>query len=197
MRVDGEWEPEQGTGNRDSEPGPLVASAARGHLPRHWSQCSPFRFPVPVSRFPATALSSPIPLRPRSASEIVDAALQLYRRDPLTYLLLAALCYAPVLALQLAIIGPATRIEEQLSRLTAGFSLIMVFGYWVSLSLMLRGERELALYTSAAAEELVAGRQAVLERMRRAGVTVLDVSPQAMTAAVVNKYLEIKSRGAL
>jgi uncharacterized protein (DUF58 family) len=62
---------------------------------------------------------------------------------------------------------------------------------------MLHGERDLALYTSAAAEELVAGRQAVLERMRRAGVTVLDVSPQAMTAAVVNKYLEIKGRGAL
>jgi hypothetical protein len=43
----------------------------------------------------------------------------------------------------------------------------------------------------------VAGRHAVLERMRRAGVNVLDVSPQAMTAAVVNKYLEIKGRGAL
>ena len=60
-----------------------------------------------------------------------------------------------------------------------------------------RGERDLALYTSAAAEELVAGRQAVLERMRRAGVSVLDVSPQAKTAAVVNKHLEIKGRGAL
>jgi uncharacterized protein (DUF58 family) len=60
-----------------------------------------------------------------------------------------------------------------------------------------RGERDLALYTSAAAEELVSARHAVLERMRRAGVTVLDVSPQAMTAAVVNKYLEIKGRGAL
>jgi len=60
-----------------------------------------------------------------------------------------------------------------------------------------RGERDLALFTSAAAEELVAGRHTVLERMRRAGVNVLDVSPQAMTAAVVNKYLEIKGRGAL
>src|SRR5690348_15160327 len=60
-----------------------------------------------------------------------------------------------------------------------------------------RGDRDVTLYTSAAAEELVAGRQAVLERMRRAGVNVLDVSPQAMTAAVVNKYLEIKGRGAL
>jgi len=61
----------------------------------------------------------------------------------------------------------------------------------------LRGERELTLYESAAAEEIVASRQAVLERMRRAGVNVLDVSPQQMTAAVVNKYLEIKGRGAL
>jgi uncharacterized protein (DUF58 family) len=58
-------------------------------------------------------------------------------------------------------------------------------------------EGDLALYTSAAAEELLSGRQAVLERMRRAGVNVLDVSPQHMTAAVVNKYLEIKGRGAL
>jgi hypothetical protein len=60
-----------------------------------------------------------------------------------------------------------------------------------------RGERELSLYASAAAEELVAGRHSVLERMRRAGVSVLDVSPQTMAAAVVNKYLEIKGRGAL
>jgi len=59
------------------------------------------------------------------------------------------------------------------------------------------GERDLSLYTSAAAEELLVGRQAVLERMRRAGVNVLDVSPQQMAAAVVNKYLEIKGRGAL
>jgi hypothetical protein len=30
-----------------------------------------------------------------------------------------------------------------------------------------------------------------------AGVTVLDVSPTAMTTAVVNRYLEIKARGTL
>jgi len=33
--------------------------------------------------------------------------------------------------------------------------------------------------------------------MRRAGASVVDVSPQAMTASVVNRYLEIKARGAL
>jgi len=83
-----------------------------------------------------SASSPPLPLRPRSASEIVDAALQLYRRDPLNYLLLSALCYAPVLALQLIIMGPGTRIDQQLSRLTAGFGGLMLLGYWVSLSLM-------------------------------------------------------------
>ncbi|MGQ0639320.1 MAG: DUF58 domain-containing protein, partial [Gemmatimonadaceae bacterium] len=41
-----------------------------------------------------------------------------------------------------------------------------------------RREKELALFESAAAEELISARREALERMRRAGVTVLDVSPQ-------------------
>jgi hypothetical protein len=79
---------------------------------------------------------TPLPLRPRSATEIVDAAFQLYRRDPLTYLLISAICYAPILILQLIVLGPATQIEEQLARLTAGYSIVMMLGYWVSVSLM-------------------------------------------------------------
>jgi uncharacterized protein (DUF58 family) len=54
-----------------------------------------------------------------------------------------------------------------------------------------------ALYESAAAEEMIQARDAVLHRMRRAGVIVLDVSPATMTAQVVNQYLELKNRGAL
>ena len=53
------------------------------------------------------------------------------------------------------------------------------------------------LYESAAAEELVMAREEALVRMRHAGVTVLDVSPRLMTAAVVNRYLELKARGSL
>ena len=53
------------------------------------------------------------------------------------------------------------------------------------------------LYESAAAEELILAREEALTRMRRAGVSVIDVSPQLMTASVINRYLEIKSRGAL
>ena len=53
------------------------------------------------------------------------------------------------------------------------------------------------IYTSAAAEELLAERATGLQRMRDAGVIVLDVAPDAMAAAVVNQYLELKARGAL
>ena len=54
-----------------------------------------------------------------------------------------------------------------------------------------------ALYTSAAAEELIAERATALQRMRDAGIVVLDVAPDAMAAAIVNEYLELKARGAL
>ena len=53
------------------------------------------------------------------------------------------------------------------------------------------------LFESAAAEELILAREAALQGMRRAGVSVIDVSPHSMTADVVNRYLELKSRGAL
>ncbi len=54
-----------------------------------------------------------------------------------------------------------------------------------------------ALYRAAAAEELVSAREAALQRMRQAGVSVVDTSPQRMAAAVVNRYLEIKARALL
>ncbi len=60
-----------------------------------------------------------------------------------------------------------------------------------------RGASSTALYESAAAEELVLAREEALARMRRAGVSVIDVSPQVMTAAVINRYLEIKARASL
>ena len=53
------------------------------------------------------------------------------------------------------------------------------------------------LYKSAAAEELVLARNDALQRMKAAHVAVVDVSPSEMTAAVVNRYLEIKARGEL
>ena len=58
-------------------------------------------------------------------------------------------------------------------------------------------DNALLLFERASAEELILAREEALERMRRAGVIVLDVSPEAMTVSVINRYLELKARGAL
>lgn len=52
-------------------------------------------------------------------------------------------------------------------------------------------------WRGAAAESLLDARADALQRMKRAGVQVLDVPPQAMSAALVNRYLSIKARGEL
>ncbi|MDQ2766976.1 MAG: DUF58 domain-containing protein [Gemmatimonadota bacterium] len=53
------------------------------------------------------------------------------------------------------------------------------------------------LYASVAAEELLGARNEAIVRMRRAGVSVLDVSPKQLASSVVNHYLELKARGSL
>ena len=59
------------------------------------------------------------------------------------------------------------------------------------------GAGETDAWRGAAAESLLDARADALQRMRRAGVQVLDVAPQAMSAALVNRYLSIKARGEL
>lgn len=49
----------------------------------------------------------------------------------------------------------------------------------------------------AAATELLLARARTLARMREQGIRVADVAPEAAVADVVNRYLEIKRRGAL
>jgi uncharacterized protein (DUF58 family) len=57
-------------------------------------------------------------------------------------------------------------------------------------------EREEA-YARAAATELVLARARTLARMRERGILIADVLPDAAVAACVNRYIEIKRRGAL
>lgn len=59
------------------------------------------------------------------------------------------------------------------------------------------GATPAALYEAAAAEELLLARDEALQRMRAAGASVVDVSPRTLAAAVVNRYLELKGRGAV
>jgi hypothetical protein len=48
----------------------------------------------------------PIALRPRKATEIIDAAIEVYRRNPLHFLLVAAVIRVPWLIVQIIVIAP-------------------------------------------------------------------------------------------
>ena len=52
-------------------------------------------------------------------------------------------------------------------------------------------------YRKAAAEELLRARDEAVAQMRRAGAVVVDVHPKRASAAVVEKYLELKRKGRL
>lgn len=52
-------------------------------------------------------------------------------------------------------------------------------------------------YQHAVASELLLDREAAKRKVGQDGVTVIDVEADALSLAAVNKYLEIKSRGAL
>lgn len=57
--------------------------------------------------------------------------------------------------------------------------------------------REPDVFTSAVAESLLADKAAALRLLQARGVLVLDVLPEELTVASVNRYLEIKARGRL
>jgi uncharacterized protein (DUF58 family) len=61
----------------------------------------------------------------------------------------------------------------------------------------LRPETTRDSFRKAAAEELLHAREDALGHMRRAGVIVIDVTPERAAQAVVAKYLDLKRRGAL
>ena len=53
------------------------------------------------------------------------------------------------------------------------------------------------LYRRVVAEELLADRRALLDRLQRAGVLVVDVPADRLSAGVVNTYLRLKAQGKL
>jgi uncharacterized protein (DUF58 family) len=61
----------------------------------------------------------------------------------------------------------------------------------------MRPETSRDAFRKAAAEELLHAREEALGHMRRAGVLVIDVTPERAAQAVVAKYLDLKRRGTL
>ncbi len=57
-----------------------------------------------------------------------------------------------------------------------------------------RIDRTLSIYVKAAAADLVLRREKSIASLRRLGVDVLDVYPEQVSASLVNRYLDLKSK---
>jgi hypothetical protein len=66
-------------------------------------------------------------LRPRSPTELVDAAIQLYRREPLPFIVAVALAYAPLLIL-LPVVGFGTVFLQNAATNVATILLVIAVG---------------------------------------------------------------------
>ncbi|MFL5605643.1 MAG: glycerophosphoryl diester phosphodiesterase membrane domain-containing protein [Gemmatimonadaceae bacterium] len=71
-------------------------------------------------------------LRPRSASELVDAAFQIMRAHYPQFVMCSAIAYLPWLIVQLVLVTDPTR----LARLTPGVSVVFGLGVWLVFALM-------------------------------------------------------------
>jgi hypothetical protein len=83
-------------------------------------------------------------LRPRTVSELVDAAFQLYRQSPIEYITAAALVYIPYLIVRLTAIGSAqSSVEQIFTSLVLSLLMFMVFGLIDAPVMWLASERAL------------------------------------------------------
>jgi hypothetical protein len=84
-----------------------------------------------------------IALRPRKAIEIVDAAIEVYRRNPVHFMLLTALVQAPWLILQLILLGNAPPTTEIMT--SAMISLGTIVSYFLMSSVVVQMASDLYL----------------------------------------------------
>ena len=68
-----------------------------------------------------------IALRPRKATEIVDAAIEVYRRNPLHFILLTTIVHAPWLILQLVLLGNAPPTAEITTSVMIGLGTVVSY----------------------------------------------------------------------
>ena len=114
-----------------------------------------------------------IALRPRKATEIVDAAIEVYRRNPVHFMLLTAMVHTPWLILQLVLIGNAPPTAE------IGTSLLIGLGSAASNFLM-------SAVVVQMASDLYLGRETdAFEAIRRVGWKL----PTAFVASFIQGFL--------
>jgi hypothetical protein len=100
---------------------------------------------------------SDLRLRARSVTEIVDAAFQLYKRDAVEYILVAAMAYAPWVIAQLLLLRGLTLTTP---RITAGptsfvFGLLGIVAYALMSAVLSRFSSDVYLNRSTGLNEVV------------------------------------------
>jgi hypothetical protein len=118
-------------------------------------------------------------LRARTATEIVDAAFQLLRRDALQYIVVASLAYAPMLILQLVVFGVDP--EQQVLMFSTGAGWLLLLGYWLSFALM-------SAVTIRMSAEVYHGRRPDAAAVLR---DVLPRVPAIMIATMIKYFLMV------
>src|SRR3954462_14831464 len=80
----------------------------------------------------------PIALRPRKATEIIDAAIEVYRRNPIHFLLLAAVIRVPWLIVEILVLGPRSEQDAIFPSLLisagTGLSTFLLSGFIVHMA---------------------------------------------------------------
>ncbi len=90
---------------------------------------------------------SDLVLRPRSATEMIDAAFQIYRRSPAAFMLSVALLYVPWFALSQAFLP---NMSQPRTSLPPGFTSVVIIGSVVSILLYALSAGVVSVLTRAA-----------------------------------------------
>lgn len=102
---------------------------------------------------------SDLRLRARSVTEIVDAAFQLYKRDPLEYILVTALSYAPLIVGQLILLRGMLSLKGAPAAAIASTSLVLgvvsLFVYALMLAVLSRFASDVYLGKPASLREVL------------------------------------------
>jgi hypothetical protein len=121
---------------------------------------------------------SDLRLRARSVTEIVDAAFQLYKRDPLEYILVTAVAYAPVIIAQLVFLRGVLTLSRAGGSFAAAYSIVAVLSIFVY-ALM-------AAVLSRFASDVYLGKPASLQEVLR---SVLGLVPAVIAATFVYVFI--------
>jgi hypothetical protein len=115
----------------------------------------------------------PIALRPRKATEIIDAAIEVYRRNPIHFLLLAAIVRVPWLIVQIIYLAPREGDPDAIVT-----SVLISMGTLITTFFM----QGFIVYM---ASELYLGRETdALDTMRRVGPRIFSVFVASLLTSV-------------